>query len=81
MPPLSRLSAFLALAISFSARASIGLVMPVWDAELGWSRSFVSGIVAATLIVMALNRHLPPRYVAGPSSTGIAALYQPRPVA
>jgi len=46
-------SAFLALAISFSARASIGLVMPVWDAELGWSRGFVSGIVAATLIVMA----------------------------
>ena len=46
-------SAFLALAISFSARASIGLVMPVWDAELGWSRGFVSGTVAATLIVMA----------------------------
>lgn len=46
--------AFLALAISFSARASIGLVMPVWDAELGWSRSFVSSIVAATLIVMAV---------------------------
>ncbi len=46
-------SAFLALAISFSARASIGLVMPVWDRELGWSRGFVSGTVAATLIVMA----------------------------
>jgi MFS family permease len=27
--------------------------MPVWDAELGWSRGFVSGTVAATLIVMA----------------------------
>jgi MFS family permease len=47
-------SAFLALAISFSARASISLVMPVWDAELGWSRGFVSGIVAATLVVMAI---------------------------
>jgi MFS family permease len=46
--------AFLALAISFSARATIGLVMPVWDQQLGWSRSFVSGTVAATLIVMAI---------------------------
>lgn len=55
--------AFLALAISFSARASIGLVMPVWDAELGWSRSFVSGIVAATLIVMALMAPIAGRLV------------------
>jgi MFS family permease len=44
---------FLALALAFSARASLGLVMPVWDAELGWSRSFVSGAGAAALIVMA----------------------------
>ena len=55
--------AFLALAISFSARASIGLVMPVWDAELGWSRSFVSGIVAATLVVMALMAPIAGRLV------------------
>jgi MFS family permease len=44
---------FLALALSFSARAALGLVMPVWDSELGWSRSFVSGAGAAALIVMA----------------------------
>lgn len=56
-------SAFLALAISFSARASIGLVMPVWDAELGWSRGFVSGIVAATLIVMAVMAPIAGRMV------------------
>ncbi len=44
---------FLALALAFSARAALGLVMPVWESELGWSRSFVSGAGAAALIVMA----------------------------
>lgn len=45
--------AFLALAVAFSARAALGLMMPVWDSELGWSRSFVSGVGAAALIVAA----------------------------
>ncbi len=45
---------FLALAFAFSARASLGLMMPVWEAELGWSRSFISGAGAAALIVMAM---------------------------
>lgn len=45
---------FLALALAFSARATIGLVMPVWAQELGWSRSFVSGAAAAALLVMAV---------------------------
>lgn len=45
--------AFLALAISFSARAAIGMVMPIWEQEMGWSRSFVSGAVAAALLIMA----------------------------
>jgi MFS family permease len=44
---------FMALALAFSARAALGLVMPVWESELGWSRSFVSGAGAAALIVMA----------------------------
>lgn len=44
---------FLALALVFSARAALGLVMPIWGRELGWSRSFVSGAGAAALIVMA----------------------------
>lgn len=44
---------FLALAMAFSTRAALGLVMPLWDSELGWSRSFVSGAGAAALIVMA----------------------------
>ena len=44
---------FLALALAFSARATLGLVMPVWEAEFGWSRSFVSGVGAAALVAMA----------------------------
>lgn len=44
---------FLALALAFSARATLGLVMPVWTQELGWSRSFISGAAASALLVMA----------------------------
>lgn len=44
---------FLALALAFSARATLGLVMPVWSQELGWSRGFVSGTAAMALLVMA----------------------------
>jgi MFS family permease len=44
---------FLALALAFSARATLGLVMPVWDSELGWSRELVSGVAAAGLVAMA----------------------------
>lgn len=45
---------FFVLALAFSARATLGLVMPVWQSELGWSRSFVSGAGAAALLVMAI---------------------------
>lgn len=45
---------FLALALTFSARATLSLVMPVWAQELGWSRSFVSGAAATALLVMAV---------------------------
>lgn len=45
---------FLALGLAFSARATLGLVMPFWEAELGWSRSFVSGVGASALVVMAI---------------------------
>jgi MFS family permease len=44
---------FLALALAFSARATLGLVMPIWTQELGWSRSFISGAAATALLVMA----------------------------
>lgn len=45
---------FLVLALSFSTRAALGLVMPVWQSELGWSSSFISSVGASALIVMAL---------------------------
>ncbi len=45
---------FLALAASFSARSILGLTMPLWEEELGWSRSFVSTGGALALVVMAV---------------------------
>lgn len=44
---------FAALAVSFSVRAVLGLSMPVIETELGWSRSFLSGVGALALLVMA----------------------------
>ncbi len=45
---------FLALAAAFSARSVLGLTMPLWEQELGWSRSFVSTGGALALVVMAV---------------------------
>lgn len=45
---------FLALAISFSARAVLGLVMPDLEREFGATRSTISAVGAAALIVMAV---------------------------
>ncbi|MEO1160900.1 MAG: MFS transporter, partial [Pseudomonadota bacterium] len=45
---------FVALALTFSARAALGLVMPVIEQELQWSRSFTSGAAALALLVMAV---------------------------
>lgn len=45
---------FLALALTFSTRAALGLVMPVLEQELGWTRSFTSGAAAVALLVMAV---------------------------
>lgn len=44
---------FVALALTFSARAALGLVMPVLEQELGWTRSFTSGAAALALLMMA----------------------------
>ncbi|MEO3432660.1 MFS transporter [Inquilinus sp. CAU 1745] len=45
---------FLALAVSFSVRAILGLSMPVIERELGWSYSFLSGVGATALMVTAI---------------------------
>ena len=44
---------FVALAAAFSARATLGLVLPTWVGVFGWSRTGISAIGAATLVVMA----------------------------
>ncbi len=46
---------FLALSVISATRASLGLVMPSLEADLGWSRGFISSIAAGALIVMALT--------------------------
>ena len=45
---------FLALALAYSARAVLGLTMPIWEEELGWARSFTSNVAALALIIMAI---------------------------
>jgi predicted MFS family arabinose efflux permease len=45
---------FLALALVYSARAALGLAMPIWEDQMGWSRSYVSNVAAIALLVMAV---------------------------
>ncbi len=45
---------FLALSLAFSSRAALGLIMPVWQAEFGWTSSYISGVGAAALVIMAI---------------------------
>ena len=45
---------FVALGLAYSARAVFGLVMPIWEKELDWSRSFTSGTAATALLMMAV---------------------------
>ena len=54
---------FVALAVTFSALAALGLVMPVLEQELGWTRSFTSGVAAIALLMMALIAPLGGRLV------------------
>jgi MFS family permease len=62
-PTLVILLGFVALALAFSGRAAVGLMMPIWEGELGWSRGFISGGVAVALIVMAILAPLAGRLV------------------
>ncbi|KVN53114.1 MFS transporter [Burkholderia anthina] len=44
---------FAALAVSFAARGALSLIMPLWQAQFGWSRGFVSSVIASAMLVMA----------------------------
>ena len=54
---------FLALALTYSTRATFGLVMPLLEEELGWTRSFTSGIAATALMMTAILAPLGGRLV------------------
>lgn len=54
---------FLALALAYSTRAAFGLVMPLLEDELGWSRSFTSGVAATALMMTAVLAPLGGRLV------------------
>jgi len=45
---------FLVLALAFSGRATLSLVMPALELDMNWSRTFVSSAAAMSLIVMAI---------------------------
>jgi len=45
---------FLAMSMVSVSRASIGLAMPAMEQDMGWSRSFLSTVVAWALISMAI---------------------------
>ncbi len=45
---------FLALAIASSGRATLSLLMPVWQREFDWTSSYISGVGAAALVVIAI---------------------------
>jgi MFS family permease len=45
---------FFALSVVSATRASIGLVTPSIEADLGWSRGFISSVAAYSLITMAV---------------------------
>ncbi len=62
---------FAALAVSFTARALLGLTMTSWEDTFGWSRAFVSSAGAVALIAMA---------VVAPIAGNLADRFGARPV-
>lgn len=58
---------WLIAAFIFSARSTLGLIMPTWEQELGWGRTFVSMGGSVILVVMTLISPL-----AGHSAGGAA---------
>src|SRR5258708_3097029 len=46
---------FLVLAVSFAARAILGLGMQEWASDFGWSRSEISGVGSIALLAMPMT--------------------------
>ena len=45
---------FAALGMVFSARSALGLIMPAWEQDLGWDRTFLSSGGSIVLVFMTL---------------------------
>ena len=46
---------FLALAFSFAARSSVSMVIPLWETELGWTRTLSAAGSSIVLAMMAIG--------------------------
>jgi len=44
---------FVALSLAFSGRSMLSLAMAEWTAEFGWTKASISGVMTATLVIMA----------------------------
>ncbi|HEY3148136.1 MAG TPA: MFS transporter, partial [Dongiaceae bacterium] len=44
---------FVALSLAFSGRSMLGLAMSEWVSEFGWTKASISGVMTATLVIMA----------------------------
>jgi predicted MFS family arabinose efflux permease len=45
---------FLAIGFAYALRSSLGLMMPLWEVEQGWTRPVLSSVGAVVLVVMAV---------------------------
>ncbi len=62
---------FCALALTHSARSSVGVLIPTWEAELGWARAISATGSSIVLAVMA---------IAAPFAGNLIDRFGPRPV-
>lgn len=62
---------FCALGLTFAARSSVGVLIPSWEAELGWARAVSATGSSIVLAVMA---------VASPLAGNLIDRFGPRPV-
>ena len=60
---------FMGLAFTFTSRTTLGVMMPVWMEEFGWSKSFLAGGGSIALLAMA---------VAAPVSGNLIDRFGPR---
>lgn len=49
---------FVAMAVTFGTRSSVGILMPGWEHELGWARATISGGSSLVLAMMVLSAPL-----------------------